>query len=74
MLEFTYNSRSYYWNFKLRSLVMTYIAVDSDTDLFIHIFDTHNGMSHAKIVKIHVHRTDGTFQMCSRCGRVKTVV
>ena len=54
---------------------MTYIAVDSDIDLFIHIIDTHNGMSHAKIVKIrNVHRADGTLRMCSRCRRVKTVV
>jgi hypothetical protein len=53
---------------------VTYIAVDSDIDLFIHIIGTHNGMSHAKIVQIHVHRADGAFRICSRCRRVKTVV
>jgi len=53
---------------------MTYIAVDSDIYWFIHISDTHIRMSHAKIVKIRIHRADGTPRMCSRSRRVETVV
>jgi hypothetical protein len=33
-----------------------------------------HGTTTIKIVKIQVNRADGTFQMCSRCGCVKTVV